>query len=43
VARSVEVRWPSGKIESWSNVATDQILELVEGRSPAISVKKSRP
>ena len=43
VAQSVDVRWPSGKQETWSNVVTDQLLELVEGRSPEISVQKSGP
>ena len=43
VAQSVAVRWPSGKQETWPNVATDQLLELVEGRSPEISVQKSGP
>lgn len=43
VARSIEVCWPSGKLETWSNVVTDQILELNEGRSPELSVHKSAP
>jgi hypothetical protein len=43
VAQSVAVRWPSGKQETWPNVVTDQLLELVEGRSPEISVQKSGP
>ena len=43
VAQSVDVRWPSGKQETWPKVVTDQLLELVEGRSPEISVQKSGP
>jgi hypothetical protein len=41
VARSIEIHWPSGKQEVWTNVATDQILELMEGRSPEVKVTKS--
>ena len=36
-ARSVdrlEVRWPSGTVQSWSDVAADRILDLREGDQP---------
>ncbi|RLS25676.1 MAG: CRTAC1 family protein [Planctomycetota bacterium] len=36
LAQSVEVRWPSGKSESWTGIKVDQIQELVEGQSAKI-------
>ena len=31
----IEVRWPSGLVESWADVPDDRILELVEGTGTA--------
>ena len=31
----IEVRWPSGLVESWADVPADRILELVEGTGTA--------
>lgn len=31
----LEVRWPSGKVQSWSDLPPDRILEIREGRDPA--------
>lgn len=30
---AVEIRWPSGKVETWKNLATGKLLELAEGGS----------
>jgi tetratricopeptide (TPR) repeat protein len=34
-AECLEVHWPSGKVQSWSNVPADRILDLREGDIPA--------
>jgi tetratricopeptide (TPR) repeat protein len=31
----LEVRWPSGTVQSWQNLEADRILDLVEGQNPA--------
>jgi enediyne biosynthesis protein E4 len=33
---SLEVRWPSGAEQKWSDVAGDRILEILEGQEPAM-------
>lgn len=30
---AVEIKWPSGKVETWKNLATGKLLELAEGGS----------
>jgi hypothetical protein len=34
-AESLEVHWPSGNVQSWSNLPADRILDLREGDNPA--------
>jgi tetratricopeptide (TPR) repeat protein len=34
VMESLEVRWPSGTVQRWSDVAADGILDLREGENP---------
>jgi tetratricopeptide (TPR) repeat protein len=44
-ARSVEyleVRWPSGRVQAWSNLPADQILDLQEGDNPVVPTGRSR-
>ena len=31
MAERLEVRWPSGTVQTWSDVAADHILEIREG------------
>ncbi|WZO95934.1 FG-GAP-like repeat-containing protein [Isosphaeraceae bacterium EP7] len=38
----LEVRWPSGKVESWPDLPADQILEIKEGNPPR-PMTASRP
>jgi enediyne biosynthesis protein E4 len=33
---SLEIRWPSGAEQKWSDVAGDRILEILEGQEPAM-------
>lgn len=35
VVDALEVRWPSGKVESWKSLPADRLLGLVEGRAEA--------
>ncbi len=30
----LEVRWPSGLLQTWPNLTADRILELTEGENP---------
>jgi tetratricopeptide (TPR) repeat protein len=32
----LEVRWPSGLVQAWTEIAADRILELREGQDPAV-------
>ena len=32
---AIEVRWPSGLVQSWSGLPGDRLLNLTEGRDPA--------
>jgi hypothetical protein len=32
----LEVRWPSGLTEAWTDIQPDRILELVEGTGKAV-------
>jgi hypothetical protein len=40
---SVQIRWPSGKLETLSNVAPDQIHTVVEGQGIRGSVALAKP
>jgi enediyne biosynthesis protein E4 len=33
----IEVRWPTGKVQEWKNIAADQTVTLTEGRGPIAS------
>ena len=37
-ADRLEVRWPSGTVQTWSDLAADRILELREGDDPQPAV-----
>jgi hypothetical protein len=39
----LEVRWPSGLVQGWSNVAADRMLELREGSEPVDDPRASVP
>ena len=40
---SLKVEWPSGLVQTWSNLAADRILEIVEGQDEVReSVRKNR-
>ncbi len=39
----LEVRWPSGLVQSWSDLPADRILRLVEGRDPVALREISGP
>jgi len=39
---SVLVRWPSGLVERWSDVAADQFLSLTEGKGAAAKWERGR-
>jgi len=39
---SLEIRWPSGKIETWKNLAADQFYCLLEGQG-IVPPEKIRP
>jgi tetratricopeptide (TPR) repeat protein len=46
MVESLEVRWPSGRVQLWTQVAGDRILEIEEGREAigeAIRNRKSGP
>jgi hypothetical protein len=42
-ADRVEVRWPSGRIDTWSAVAAGQLLTVEEGRGIAVRIPLNRP
>ena len=42
-ADSVEVRWPSGRVETWRDVPADVPLEFAEGGAPAWREVKASP
>ena len=33
----LEIRWPSGRIDHWTDVPADSELTVIEGRAPAHS------
>jgi tetratricopeptide (TPR) repeat protein len=35
IAEYLEVRWPSGEVQSWSRLPADRILDIVEGGNPS--------
>jgi hypothetical protein len=39
---SVEIRWPSGKVETLTDVATDQFHAVLEGQG-IVAVERVRP
>jgi hypothetical protein len=36
----LEVRWPSGLVQTWSNLRADRILELTEGKDPVAAASR---
>jgi len=34
----LEVRWPSGLVQAWSNLPADRILDLTQGDNPVACV-----
>ena len=35
-AVGVQVKWPSGRLETWPDLPVDKLLELAEGQSPSV-------
>jgi hypothetical protein len=35
IAEHLEVRWPSGEVQSWSRLPADRILDIEEGGNPS--------
>ncbi|HLJ57737.1 MAG TPA: CRTAC1 family protein [Chthonomonadaceae bacterium] len=40
---TVEVRWPSGTLDTWHDIAADRIVDLEEGHSPRLDAVAERP
>jgi hypothetical protein len=39
----VEIRWPSGLVERFADVAVDRILSLTEGSGTAVAAETKKP